>query len=82
MRHADTQAFHDISLVCRAGYDIGTLTPLLCRLVRIYIGAAAVGIFWMDGSGKRSASTMKTAPSARVSSSPTSSTGSFADRTR
>ncbi|WP_377292646.1 hypothetical protein [Rhizobium sp. SG2393] len=52
MRHADTQAFHDISLVCRAGYDIGTLTPLLCRLVRIYIGAAAVGIFWMDGSGK------------------------------
>ncbi len=60
-----------------AGYDIGTLTPLLCRLVRIYIGAAAVGFSGWTVAVNRSASTMKTAPSARVSSSPTSSTGSL-----
>lgn len=46
-----SKAFRDIGLVCRAGLDIASITPILCRLIRTYIGAAAVAIFWMDERG-------------------------------
>lgn len=43
--------WHNIDLICRAGLDIATLTPLLCRHIRNFVGAAAAAMFWMDENG-------------------------------
>lgn len=43
--------WHNIDLICGAGLDIATLTPLLCNHIRNFVGAAAVAMFWMDENG-------------------------------
>ncbi|MFG1201804.1 hypothetical protein V5F29_05375 [Xanthobacter aminoxidans] len=52
MRKAARKAYEDIAVIARSGGEIATLAPLLCRLTRGYVGAAAVALFWMDEEGR------------------------------